>query len=209
MLILAEQRLVVLETPKTGSLALRAMLAPYTLPASERIARHIGYSGYAQKFAGVLVQDFGGVVETVAVVRAPFERMQSWYRYRMRPQVAGLPVSTQGVSFEAFILAYLDRTNPEMAGLGRQDRFVGWTGQAAGVDHLFDYNRLDLLETFLSTRIGAAVRLPVRNMSPLRADFDYGLSDALLERYHAQHSAEFAMYEAVAAQGHLMRPCRG
>ena len=205
MLILGVQRLVVFETPKTGSLALRAMLAPYTLPLSDEAARHIGHHGYLLKHAAPLAQAFGGPLETVAVVREPLERMQSWYRYRMRPQVAHLPVSTRGMSFEAFLRAYLDGRKPEIANVGRQDRFVGWAGRAARVDHVFDYLRLDLLEAFFSARTGDALELPLRNLSPLNDTVNYRLSDALLARYRAENAEEFALYEAVSAQGYLKR----
>jgi hypothetical protein len=205
VLILGLQRLVVLETPKTGSLALRAMLAPYTLSASDEAARHTRYRGYLLHHAARLTEAFGGAIETVAVVRAPLDRMQSWYRYRMRPRVAHLPVSTRGMCFEDFISAYLDRTNREITDVGRQDRFVGWTGRAAGVDHVFDYNRLDLLEAFFSARTGDALELPVRNLSPLNGTINYGLSAALLARYQAENEQEFALYDAVAAKGHLVR----
>lgn len=209
MLILGLQRLVVLETPKTGSLALRAMLAPYTLPVSDEAARHTGHRGYLLKYAGPLAQAFGGAVETVAVVRAPLARMQSWYRYRMRPKVAHLKVSTRGISFQEFMLGYLDGTNPEVANVGRQDRFVGWTGREARVDHVFDYDRLDLLETFFSARTGDSLALPVRNMSPLSDTIDYGLCDAVLARYKAENAEEFALHKVVTKHGHLVRPGLG
>jgi len=209
VLILGMQRLVVLETPKTGSLALRAMLAPYTLPISDTAARHTGQNGYLLKHAPSLVQGFGGPLQTVAVVRAPLERLQSWYRYRMRPKVAHLKVSTRGISFEDFVLAYLEGTNPEVANVGRQDRFVGWTGQIARVDHVFDYDRLYLLEAFFSKRLGETVVLPVRNMSPQDDAVDYSLSPTVLARYRAENAEEFALYKAVAAAGHLVRPGLG
>lgn len=203
------QRLVVLETPKTGSLALRAMLAPYTLPISDTAARHTGHNGYLLKYAAPLAQAFGGPLQTVAVVRAPLARLQSWYRYRMRPKVAHLKVSTRGISFEAFVLAYLDGTSPEVANVGRQDRFVGWTGHMARVDHLFDHDQLDLLEAFFSARLGERVVLPVRNMSPQSEVLDYSLSPAVLARYRAENAEEFALYKAVSAAGHLVRPGLG
>jgi hypothetical protein len=206
LLILGLQGLVVLETPKTGSLALRAMLAPYTLPVSDEAPRHTGYHAYAKNHAKRLSEAYGRSLETVAVVRNPLQRMQSWYRYRMRPKVDGLPVSTRGHSFEEFMLAYLDGTNPQMASVGRQDRFVAWSGDCAGVDHLFDYEQLDLLEAFFSDRTGAEMVLPVRNMSPLSDRVDYSLSDSVLAQYRAQNAEEFALYQAVAAKGHLQRP---
>lgn len=205
MLILGLQHLVVLETPKTGSLALRAMLEPYALAVSDAAPRHIGYTGYKLRHAPQLEQAFGGRVETLAVIRAPLERMQSWYRYRMRPKVRALAVSTLGMTFEAFMLAYLAEEKSDFANVGRQDRFVGWTGQGARVDHLFDYGRLDLLEAFLSERLGEELRLPVRNLSPLSPDMDYGLSKALMARYRRENAEEFALFEAVARNGYLRR----
>lgn len=205
MLILGKQKLVVLETPKTASLALRAMLAGHALPQSDRVARHIGQNTYQLKHAGRLTLAFGEGLETLAVMRAPLERMKSWYRYRMRPQVAHLPISTRGISFEAFIRAYLDENSPEMANVGRQDRFLSWTGAQAQVDHVFDYARLDLLVGFLSACLGEKLVLPRRNISPRRKSISYALSDAVLARYRRANAEEFAFYRAVSAQGHLRR----
>jgi hypothetical protein len=181
------------------------MLEPYTLPSSDEAARHTGHRGYLLKHAGPLSQAFGQALETVAVVRDPLERMQSWYRYRMRPKVKGLPASTHGIRFEAFMQAYLDGSNPDMASVGRQDRFVGWTGQEPRVDHVFDYAQLGLLETFFSERIGDALELPLRNKSPEVYRIDYTLSDALLTRYASENAEEFALYDLVRAKGHVKR----
>lgn len=206
MLILGVQNLVVLEVPKTGSLALRAMLAPYTLPVSDKAPRHIGYDGYQRHHADDLCQAFGGMPQTVAVLRDPMERMQSWYRYRRRPQVKGLPASTHGVSFEQFMLAYLEGTNPAMANVGRQDRFVGWNGRVARVDHLFDYAQLPLLEAFFSKRIGHSVKLPEKNKTPKSVRASYALSKRVLTRFQIENLEENTLYHTVATKGHLMRP---
>jgi len=206
VLILGVQHLVVLEVPKTGSLALLAMLRPYTLPASDMAARHIGYDGYQRNHAPALSQAFGQMPQTVAVLRDPMERMQSWYRYRRRPQLNGLPASTAGVSFEDFVLAYLDGTNPAMASIGRQDRFVGWNGRMARVDHLFDYGQLPLMEAFFSARIGAALTLPKKNKSARGAQIDYSLTKRVITRFQIENLEEITLYHKVASTGHLMRP---
>ncbi|QCO55139.1 sulfotransferase family protein [Pseudorhodobacter turbinis] len=206
MLILPVQEVVVLETPKTGSLALRAMLGPYTVPQSDKAPRHIGHDAFRRKFAPDLVMGLGRLPRTVAVVRAPLERMQSWYRYRRRPQLKGLPASTHGVSFDEFMLAYLEGTHPDMANVGRQDRFVGWDGGHARVDHLFDYAQLALLERFFSGLTGDILTLPEKNKTPKKVNADYALSPEVLARFEAENNEELAMYRAVAAAGHLMRP---
>lgn len=204
MLILGVQHLVVLEVPKTGSLALRAMLAPYTLPISDLAPRHIGYNAYQHHHAANLAQAFGAAPQTVAVIRDPVERMQSWYRYRRRPKLKGKPASTHNVSFEEFVLAYLDGTNPQMANVGRQDRFVGWNGRAAGVDHLFDYAQMPLLEAFFSARTGDALTLPEKNKTPKSVQADYTLSKRVLSRFQIANREEIALYHSVAAKGHLV-----
>lgn len=206
MLILGVQQLVVLETPKTGSLALRAMLGPYTLLQSDKAPRHLGHDGFRRKYAPDLAMAFGRVPRTVAVVRAPLERLQSWYRYRRRPRLKGLPASTHEVSFEDFMRAYLDGTNPDMANVGRQDRFVGWQGRFARVDHVFDYARLGLLEAFLSDRTGDALTLPERNITPRPGRADYTLTADTLARFEAKNRDELSLYRAVAAAGHLRHP---
>ena len=198
-----------LEVPKTGSLALRAMLAPYTLPLSDQAARHIGVEGYLRNHAPMLTESLGQSPQTVAVLRDPLERMQSWYRYRRRPQLKGLPASTHNVSFEAFILAYLDGTRRQMANVGRQDRFVGWNGRQARVDHLFDYEQLPKLEAFLSVRIGQPLSLPDKNKTPHGVQADYTLTKATLDRFQAENLAEIILYHEVATAGHMARPGLG
>ncbi|MDN5786288.1 gamma-glutamyl kinase [Pseudorhodobacter sp.] len=205
MLILAPQKLVVLEVPKTGSLALRTMLKPHVSAGPMPAARHIGVNGYRRNHAFALDLAYGGRVETLAVVREPLRRLQSWYRYRMRHNVAHLPISTRGMGFEAFVLAYLAHPAPAFARVGRQDRFIGWKDARARVDHVFDYMRLDRLERFLSRRLAQKLVLPVRNASPQDEALDYSLSEAVLTRLLQANAAEFAMYRAVRGAGHLRR----
>lgn len=206
VLILGVHGLIVLETPKTGSLALRAMLEPYTLPVSDEAPRHIGHTGYLRNHAARLTETFGNKLETIAVVREPLSRMKSWYRYRMRERVAHLPVSTKGMRFADFMMAYLEETPPTFANVGRQDRFLGWNGREARVDHVFDYRRLDLLEAFFSDRIGTPLRLPARNVTPKTKPLDYSLSKAVTTQFQTQNAEEFALYAAVSAEGYLKRP---
>jgi hypothetical protein len=204
MLILANHGLVVLEVPKTGSLALRAMLAPYTAPQSDTAPRHTNHGRFLRNY-GALLQGRGTPPQTVAVIRDPVERMQSWYRYRRRPRLRGLPASTHEVSFEDFIRAYLDGTHRQMANVGRQDRFVAWDGMRAGVDHVFDYARLPLLEAFFSSRIGAALTLPERNKTPAGVQADYTLTPATLAEFQTRNMEEIVLYHEVARSGYLQR----
>ncbi|MBL4915990.1 gamma-glutamyl kinase [Szabonella alba] len=205
MLILPAQRLVVLEVPKTGSLALRAMLEPFSAEAdlAPKAPRHIRAEAFDQRFRTDVEAALGGPVELVAVLREPLRRLQSWYRYRRREQVSDSTVSTRAVSFNDFVTEYLAPKRPDRARLGRQDRFVGWDGARALVDHLFDYRRTDLLVDFLSQRMAQPLRMPLRNISPDDDMADYTLDEAVLTRLLKRNSAEFALYSAVREAGHM------
>ena len=205
MLVLAAQKLVVLEAPKTGSLALRAALLAFADPFWSQGSRHTGFVGYQRYHQRGLTIALGEAPRTVAVMREPLRRLQSWFRYRRRDQVDATRISTRDVSFEDFVRGYLEVRQPPFAKVGRQDRFLGWDGTAAQVDHLFDYNRLDLLTDFLSVRIGTPIELPQRNVSPEVDDTDYTLSDQTLTRLLTAAEPEFSLYSALRRKGHLKR----
>ena len=203
MLVIRKAGLVIFEVPKTGTQALRAMLGRKAEIGYGGAPRHIGAAAYAANHAAALAAEVGRVPETVAVVRAPIDRLASWHRFLQRDRVAGTERSTTGISFDAFVLAMLSRDPPLYARVGRQDRQVGWNGSEAAVDHLFAYDRLDLLVAFIAKRVPKAGVLPERNASP---EVPTGLlspeTEALLRKRNA---AEFAMHAAVAAEGYLRR----
>jgi len=204
MLILPAQRLVVLEVPKTGSLALRAMLEPMAADLAPDAPRHTRASVFDSRFRSNVEAALGGTVELVAVIREPLRRLQSWYRYRQRDNVASLRISTREVSFNDFVADYLSPAPHPRAKLGRQDRFVGWDGSRAQVNHLFDYRRTDRLVDFLSERVGERLKMPLRNVSPEVEDADYTLEEEVMARLLKRNAAEFDLYAAVREAGHLI-----
>lgn len=205
MLVLAKQKLVVFEAPKTGSLALRAAIEPFADQMWSQVGRHTGLAAYRRYHERGLTIAFGQAPETVAVMREPLRRLQSWYRYRLRSQVKHAAVSTRDVSFDDFVRAYLERDPPPYARVGRQDRFLGWDGNAVQVDHLFDYNQLDRLTGFLGKRLGQDVILPMRNVSPETDMTDYSLDDATLARLLEANDIEFTLYRDLRRKGYLRR----
>jgi Sulfotransferase family len=204
MLVLKDAGLVILESPKTGSQALRAMLGRKADIAWGGSSRHTSAASYAQNHAAALAAEIGRDAETVAVVREPVDRLASWHRFLHRERVADTERGAAGMSFDAFVQAVISPDPPLFARVGRHDRFVGWDGTQAGVDHLFDYQRLDLLLDFLADRGVRFGIMKERNVSP--AIVQGPLSVSTLERLQRANAAEFAMYAAVSARGHLRRP---
>lgn len=207
MLLLPEARLVFLANPKTATQSIRGVLRPLSLrtpPFGELHSRHMPYPAFDKNWRARVEAAAGGPVETVAVVREPFGRLESWFRYRHK-NPEGSPNSTRGMSFDAFARAAvaLDAA-PDYARVGDQARFCGWDGTRAGVTHLFDYDRLDLLLGFLEARLGRTFALPFQNVSATREALAVeGLSAATQAAYRASRPSEFALYDAVARTGYL------
>lgn len=208
MLVLSKERLVFLANPKTATQSLRAMLKPYAtdwLQPDPAQTRHLGIGGYQVKLAAKLQNDLGGPVETFAVVREPMARLDSWYRYRKR-NPKGTPSSSKGISLENFCKAALAARVPPYAKIGSQATFVGFDGVCAQVDYVFDYDRMDLLLTFLSDRIGKRVDLPRRNISVVpRDDAPLAITPETLAALHEKMAADFALYDRVRETGVLFR----
>ena len=208
VLVVPKAGLVFLSNPKTATQSIRAMLRPASLksgPYADLQTRHMGVEGFELRWRAKVEQAVGRPVETVAVVREPFARLESWFRYRKR-NPAGDPKSTQGVGFDAFARAAVLPDPPEYAKVGDQARFCGWEGGEAVVTHLFDYDRMDLLLAFLSARIGRPFTLPKKNLSPRRDEVEVEpLAEDTATTYRAARAGEFALHAAVSARGHLSR----
>ena len=61
--------------------------------------------------------------------------MGSWYRYRQRDQLKGHQNSTHGISFDAFLTAYMSEDRPHFARVGGQARFFKQRPDDQPLDH--------------------------------------------------------------------------
>jgi hypothetical protein len=98
------------------------------------------------------------------------------------------------MGFDSFVEGWLRDPEPEFARVGRQSRFVSDGGGRVIVDHLFRYEDLDAAVAFLEGRIGVALDLPRRNVSP-PAPLD--LPPALEARLRREAAADFALWEGL------------
>ncbi len=209
MLILDGAQLVVLEMPKTATQALRQALKPHAREMTV-VERHGGFRAFKRRIYPVLAKEWGGTVECCCVVRGPLLQAQSWYRYRQRAEVAGTEKSTAGIWFEAYVEALLSEVPPAFIQTGRQARFTGWNGARAKVDHVFDYERLDLLLAFLGGRLDTELKLPRRNQSSGPLPLPLPLPLQLQDRFATAYAQDYALYQAVrSAGGHLQRGAPG
>lgn len=199
MLVFTRERLVVLAVPKTGSTALAEALAPHAAMVVNDPPglKHVSLRRYGRLFRPML-ERFAGEMEVIAVMREPVDWLGSWYRYRQRRALRGQPKSTAGVSFDAFVRAYLSESAPLFARIGSQAEFLAPQPDGRQVDRLFRYEALDTLHDFLETRLGFRPDPALRNVSPKAR---LRLKDSTRAALDRQLSADFALWNSIGQAG--------
>jgi hypothetical protein len=196
MMILWREKLAFLAVPKTGTTAIETVLAPHAAIAYMRppMVKHMTLSRF-NRFMRPYLEIAGlGDVQTFAVMREPVSWLGSWYRYRQRDGLVGSSKSTAGISFDDFVRAYLmDDNRPDYAEVGAQARFLK-PGKGPGISHLFRYDALSPLVTFLSEQLGQPVDLPQVNVSPSQS---LSLSSEIEAALRQKYAADFTLYESL------------
>lgn len=198
MLILWKENLVFLAVPKTGTTAIEAALAPYAGISFQRPpqVKHMTHQRFNRFIRPYLQKEGKDTLEVFAVMREPVSWLGSWYRYRQRPDLRGTPNSTEGISFDDFVTAYLsDGTRPSFARLGSQARQLSKSRDAVGIDHLFRYERLGSLVDFLFDRLGVRLSLRQINVSP---QISLSLSPKVAARLRCKHALDFDTYASIS-----------
>lgn len=200
MLVFSDARLAFLAVPKTGTTAVEMALRSRADIAFLRHRKHMNAQRFAGKVAPFL-NSIGTEVETLAVMRNPIEQIRSWYKYRASDRLKGSPKSTEGRSFDDFVLAVISDDPPEFAGIGSQFNFLTNRKGMRAVDHLFSYENQTAFRSFLETRLGQEIEFKIKNVSP---DADAPLSAEVEAKLRQARAAEFALYDGLrAADGYL------
>ncbi len=201
MLYFHAQRLVFLEVPKTGSSAVVSALSDLAAMQISRPPgkRHMNAAAFNGKTRRYIRQLWGADVETFAVMREPVDRLVSWYRFLKRPAPPDGPESTEAISFPDFVEAVLagDKRFP---GIGRQDRFLMGNGSTPKVSYIFQYDRQDLLTTFLHARFRRELEFKRVNVSPGAV---VTVADEVRAAVRAARPEEAALWDAVSREGYL------
>ena len=196
MLVFWKQKLVLLAVPKTGTTALEQALLPHASAAilDPPGQKHISAPQYRNRLSKFFEQRGNHPMDLVAVMREPVDWLGSWYRYRSRPQLSGKPNSTRGISFDAFVAAWLQPKRPDFADVGSQAKFLTDTDGNRAVDHLFRYDRMGDLVAFLENRLEAKFDIPRANVSPTGA---VELSQDMRARLEEEAASEFTLWQSI------------
>jgi len=203
MLIFLDAGLAYLATPKTATTAIETALRRKADIAFQRGRKHMPARRFHRRVAPFIAQTFDLQLETVAMMREPLAHLRSWYSYRTRAEKAGLPKSTQKVSFDQFVSDVISKNPPEYARINGQFGFLSNQGRL-GVTHLFAYPDLDRFRIFMEERLQQQISFDVLNVSP---EVDTTLNGSTFRALRRARAPEFELFEHLqTAGGYLHTP---
>lgn len=196
MLVFHKERLVFLSVPKTGTTAYETALrdrADIVISDPPEL-KHAPVYRYNRFFRPMFDKVCHSEMETLAVMREPISWLGSWYRYRRRPFMRGKPNSTEDVSFDDFVTAYLKGDKPGFANVGSQAKFLEPRPNGVHVTHLFRYEDQPGLIRFLEQRLDVRIETARENVSP---PMELDLSARTEARLRRKCAEEFALYDSI------------
>ena len=196
MLIFYKERLAFLSVPKTGTTAYETALRDLAdmVISEPAMLKHAPVYRYNRFLRPMFTNVCDVELELLAVMREPISWLGSWWRYRQRPFMKGKPNSTQGISFDDFVLAYLKGKKPGFADVGAQSKFMETQPNGTGITHLCKDEDQAKLQQFLTDRLNVTFDLKQENVSPTIAQT---LSADVEARFRRKCTAEFELYESI------------
>ena len=196
MLIFYKERLAFLSVPKTGTTAYETALRDRAdmVISEPAMLKHAPVYRYNRFLRPMFTNVCDVELELLAVMRAPIRWLGRWWRSRPSPFLKGKPNSTQGISFDDFVLAYLKGKKPGFADVGAQSKFMETQPNGTGITHLFKYEDQAKLQQFLTDRLNVTFDLKQENVSPTIAQT---LSADVEARFRRKCTAEFELYESI------------
>jgi hypothetical protein len=195
---------VLLSVPKVASTSLDSALAAYHQdPPGRAPHKHQNVVGF-HRHTVPKIRRLGferDQYEVVAMFRDPVAWLESWWRYRQRPDVRDNRADrfTGDRSFAEFVRLYLD--DHEAAGIkGRPARFVaGEPGSGARIDRIFAVDRPEVWTAWFSERVASPLHVPRRNRATaVRAP---ALPQDLQQELREWFAPEYDVVEHLGATG--------
>lgn len=186
MLLAPRKGFVFLAMTKTGSTSIERAFMPYSqvVLRGDALFKHTKYGLFQRTLQPFLAaKGFPrDSYEVVCVFREPIDWLSSWWRYRSREELAdpshhGHRNYTGHVPFKRF---------------ARPCSFVQPRPGQPEVDHVFRYDRLDLLVDFLCEKVGEEVKVGTKNVSPKRP---FSLSEECERELREFFEPEYRIYE--------------
>ncbi len=199
MLVFHKQKIVLLALPKTGTTALETALLPHASAAilDPPGQKHVSARQYKNRLSKFFEQRGSHPMQMAAVMREPIDWLGSWFRYRSRENLRGRANSTYGMSFDAFVTAWLEPKRPAFAEVGSQAKFLCDENGKVMVEHLYRYDQMPDFIEFFEQRLGEPLNLEQRNVSP---KFDISLSPDIESRLRETAAEEFVLWDGLTGR---------
>ncbi len=166
MLIFTPQSLAFIAVPKTGSTAIELALKSRADIVFRKGHKHLTAQRFHRRIRPFVRDSLGVKLQSFALLRDPEDHLRSWYKYRSRDEIRDKPEFVGDLSFDAFVTAVLSDDPPPCAQVGRQIAMLSGRGGRILVDHLFAYERWQVLEQFLAERFESRITFARHNVSP-------------------------------------------
>jgi len=177
--------------PKCVSTSIEVVIRQYcnTNLSATPAPKHIDAQGFAESILSTHQKLYpSSHIESFCLIREPLERMESWYRYRSRnelknPRHPNHKRYTGNISYNDFIQQYISKDKKKsFTKLKTQYRFLILHNGQIGIDHILPMDRMDLVNDFLSKKIGKKIKIPFKNVSPkMPLSLDRKLEEKLRE----------------------------
>ncbi|MDO9398602.1 MAG: hypothetical protein Q7T71_18820, partial [Herbiconiux sp.] len=200
---------VLLSVPKVASTSLDAALAGYhQQPPGRPPSKHQNVITFHRhtvpKIHGLGFERDS--YEVVALFRDPVSWLESWWRYRQRPDVRDNQAEryTGDRSFTEFVELFL-RDKSATGIKGRPAKFVaGDRDRGARLDRIFAVDRPEVWTSWFAERVGSLLEIPRRNQASARPPTD--LPADLAEELRSWFAPEYAVIEQLGDTGMWQPP---
>lgn len=176
MIAAPQHGFVFLAVPKCASTSVQAALRPHAALVGDGDwpFKHTTYGMFERHIEPFLAEaGFDrSSYEVVCLIRDPISWLESWWRFRSRPELADPacrrhPYFTGDTSFEEFAQSYI-AGREKFAGVGGQWDFIVAQDGTCGPDRVFRYEEIDGFRRYLSEKTRVELELRRLHVSPTR-----------------------------------------
>lgn len=170
MLLHIEGRFAYLAMTKTGSTSVENAIRRHCHVLFTRHHRvtHMPAHHFERFIRPYLAESGIEGIETVCQLRHPVDWLESWWRYRSKPQPWEAEVDTSKISFDQFAEEYIAGAERPYLGMHRPQAFLCDSAGKLIVDRVFRFEEMPVLARFLSDRLERKITIERHNVSPRR-----------------------------------------
>jgi len=139
-----------------------------------------------------------------AIMRDHIDQITNWYLYSRNVDEAYPERSSAGISFDECFLTVIEDEPSALAAIGSQFNFLTSNRKKLLVSHLFAYEKMELLHTFLSENFSEKFVIEPKNVS--RDAYTTLAPDVEIFSRAARENESLLYYRLMASDGYLPPP---